>query len=208
MLYDLSMKQFLDVLASSSPAPGGGSVSAASGAMAGSLLSMVCLLSQKRPELAAHEGLHVDTLARARSLTEELTGLIEKDTQAFNEVMAAFKLPKTTDAEKTARSAAIQKGYLVAIRVPLLTAVCCVEIAELAMPISEACNTNAASDLGVCVACARAGMEGALMNVRINLTSLKDSEQAEAIQHEAQSYEARMEQAVQHTQRTLGQYVC
>jgi formiminotetrahydrofolate cyclodeaminase len=98
------------------------------------------------------------------------------DTEAFNEVMAAFKLPKETDEEKASRATAIQQGYKSAIQSPQGIARECIEVLELAEKLLGKSNTNALSDLGVAGQQAFAGLQGALMNVKINLPSIKDAD--------------------------------
>ncbi|MCG8532575.1 MAG: cyclodeaminase/cyclohydrolase family protein, partial [Desulfovibrionales bacterium] len=100
--------------------------------------------------------------------------LVDEDTQAFNAVMAAFKMPKGCEEEKTARSAAIQEGYKQATATPMETAEKCLAVLELATAIAGKANPNTASDLGTAAQVAYAGVQGAVMNVKINLPSIKD----------------------------------
>lgn len=174
MLHQMPIHEFMSALASDSPAPGGGSASALAGAMAAALVDMVCQLSLKRAELEPRGPVFCRLSQQATALREELLALIDKDATAFDAVMAAFKLPKGSDAEKAVRSAAIQKAYAGAIDIPLRTASCCVAVAGCAAELAESFNTNAASDLASAASCARAGMQGGLSNVRINLPSIKD----------------------------------
>jgi len=184
MLVELNLKEFNDVLGSDAPAPGGGSVAALSGSLGAELVSMVCNLSFGRKDLVDYQ----DELAAAQkaeaAIAEELTQRVDLDTEAFNEVMAAFKMPKGTDEEKAARSAAIQQGYKSAIASPLTTARECVEVMRVARPLQGKINTNAMSDFGVVALMAYAGLEGAIMNVRINLPVIKDKEYAASIEAE------------------------
>ena len=176
MLVEMNLKEFNDTLGSDAPAPGGGSVAALSGSLGAELVSMVCNLSFGRKGLEDFQ----DELAAAQKaeaeLAAELTERVDLDTEAFNEVMAAFKMPKGTDEEKAARSAAIQQGYKAAIASPLTTARECVQVMRLAQPLQGKINTNAMSDFGVGALMAYAGLEGAVMNVRINLPVIKDAD--------------------------------
>jgi formiminotetrahydrofolate cyclodeaminase len=143
--------------------------------MAAALLSMVGELSVKRPELAAKADKFREVIAETTDIREKLTKLVDKDSEAFFEVMDAFKLPKGSDEEKKVRSAAIQKGYKSAVNLPLGTSKLCLRAAQIGLDILKmGYNTNTASDLGVGLECARTGFNGAMMNVSINLPSIKD----------------------------------
>lgn len=174
MLVQLKLDEFAQVLGSDAPAPGGGSVAALSGALGAELVCMVCRLSVGRQEFEAHQALLADTLSHSEKLAKSLMARVDLDTQAFNKVMAAFKLPKATDAEKKARAAAIQEGYKEAVQSPLGIARECFDVLLLAKAAAGKSNTNAISDLGVSALQAYAGLEGALMNVKINIPSIKD----------------------------------
>lgn len=174
MLVELSIQDFSRVLGSDSPAPGGGSVAALSGALGADLLCMVCSLSIGKPGCEPYGEDLSEVLVKAKHLSKSLLNRVDRDTQAFNAVMAAFKLPKATDEEKRKRSDAIQKGYHDAVLSPLEIARECIEVLTLADKILGKSNLNALSDLGVAAQQANAGVEGAIMNVRINLLSIKD----------------------------------
>ena len=174
MLVNKTVEAFNEILGSDSPAPGGGSVAALSGALGAELAAMVCRLSLGKADLADHQTRLKDTLGRAQELAAGLLKRIDLDTEAFNGVMAAFKMAKATDEEKQARSRAIQAGYQEAVQSPLGIARECLEVLRLAEGILGKFNTNALSDLGVAGLEAKAGLEGAVMNVRINLPSIKD----------------------------------
>src|SRR5262245_38732775 len=115
MLVNLSIQEFSRVLGSDAPAPGGGSVAALSGALAADLVAMVCRLSIGKPDHEPFRKELENTLDRAQTLSESLLERVDRDTQAFNGVMAAFKLPKDTDANKRKRAEAIQIGYREAV---------------------------------------------------------------------------------------------
>lgn len=171
MLYERKITEFLTELASDAPAPGGGSVAALAGALAGSLVSMVGRLSGKNTEAQARIQA---IIGESDGLANELKELIEKDTQAFNEVMAAFKLPKATDEEKAARSAAIQNATKGAALVPLTVMDQSLQAMKLAREIAGLGNPNAVSDAGVAGLMGYAAVKGAAYNVQINLLSIKD----------------------------------
>lgn len=171
----MTIAEFGNVLASNSPAPGGGSVAALSGMLGANLVSMVCRLTIGKQGYEAHDDLAADVLQRSEALSQSLLKRVDLDTEAFNEVMAAFKLPKSDDEQKAARSAAIQEGYKSAIQSPLAIARECVEVLQIAESLLGKSNANALSDLGVAGQQAFAGLEGALMNVKINLPSIKDT---------------------------------
>lgn len=175
MLVKKSIEQFSEVLASDAPAPGGGSVAALSGALGADLVAMVCALSIGKEGFEKYRDQLIAAQAEARDLSASLLERVDLDTQAFNGVMAAFRLPKGSDDEKRARSEAIQKGYKQAIQSPLDIARECVETLQLAETLLGRSNGNALSDLGVSAQQACAGLEGAIMNVKINLPSIKDS---------------------------------
>lgn len=169
-----SLQSFLDQVASAEPAPGGGSVAALSGALGASLVAMVCRLTigKKGYESVGDEMQTI--LPRAETLQRELRDLMQADTDAYARVMDAYKLPKQTDAEKAARTRAIQDALKHASAVPLRVAELCTQVLELARPIAEKGNKNAASDGGVGALMAEAGLRGAAFNVSINLGAIND----------------------------------
>jgi formiminotetrahydrofolate cyclodeaminase len=171
----MTVKDFVDKLASDAPAPGGGSAAALSGALGSALVSMVCNLTVGKPKYAAYEVLARDVLAKSGELTAKLLEAIQKDTDAFDAVIAAFGLPKETDAQKAERGAAIQAAYKTAVASPEATAEYCLSVMRLAESLVGKSNANAASDLTVGATQAHAGLKGALANVQINLPSIKDA---------------------------------
>ncbi|RRD63420.1 methenyltetrahydrofolate cyclohydrolase [Fretibacterium sp. OH1220_COT-178] len=176
MLTDMTVKAFSEKLASNAPAPGGGSAAALSGALGAALVSMVCRLTQGKEKYAEFEGLVMETVSKSDELMNALLEGIQKDTNAFDGVIAAFGLPKGTDAEKAARGEAIQKAYKAAIVSPETTAEDCLAVMRLAKALLDKSNKNAASDLAVGAMQAFAGLSGALENVAINLPSIKDAD--------------------------------
>ena len=173
-LIDLKLNEYLDILLSDAPAPGGGSVSALAGAQAAALMGMVCGLTIGK---AKYDEFEEDCKAAAEKAGELYKGFaeaIDKDTDAFNLVAAAFKMPKETDEEKAARRQAIADGTLEATKVPFSV----MEMAAAGLEVAESMmgkfNTNAASDLGVAVLNLMTCMKGAWLNVKINLPGVKD----------------------------------
>jgi methenyltetrahydrofolate cyclohydrolase len=174
VLKDMSIAEFGRILASNSPAPGGGSVAALSGMLGANLVSMVCRLTIGKQGYEAHFDEASKILVQSEALSESLLSRIDLDTAAFIGVMAAFKLPKDSAEQKAARTEAIQQGYKSAIQSPLGIAQECQQVLGLAERLLGKSNSNALSDLGVAGQQAFAGLEGALMNVKINLPSIKD----------------------------------
>ncbi len=169
-----SLQSFLDEVASADPAPGGGSVAALSGALAASLVAMVCRLTIGKKGYETVSAEMQTILPRAETLQRELRDLIQADTDAYARVMDAYQLPKQTDAEKAARTRAIQDALKHASDVPLRVAELCAQVLALAQPVAEKGNKNAASDGGVGALMAEAGLRGAALNVSINLGAIQD----------------------------------
>jgi glutamate formiminotransferase/formiminotetrahydrofolate cyclodeaminase len=175
---------FLTNLASDSPAPGGGSVAALCGALGAALSSMVCQLTIGKEKYQEYEAEIKQVLLSSEKMRDELTLLIDEDTNAFNDVMKAFKMPKETDEQKKKRSEAIQKGYKKAAEVPLKTARLCMSVFDVASAVAEKGNPNSITDAGVSALLSKAGVESALLNVEINLGSIKDEEYVNKISGE------------------------
>jgi len=172
--YPASPAYFLDALANDSPAPGGGSASAYSGAAAAALVSMVARLTIGRKKYAGVEAQMQAILERAEVLRAELTAAIEADAAAFEAVLVAYKLPKNKPEEVKQRDEAIQAALLEAARVPLQVARQAVEVMGLAVEVVTHGNLNAISDGATAGAQGRAALTGAGYNVRINAAGLKD----------------------------------
>jgi len=179
-----TVKGFLSELASNSPAPGGGSVAALAGALGTALSSMVCNLTIGKEKYRDVEGEIKEVLGKSEQLRKRLTELIDEDTEAFNDVMKAFKMPKETEEQIEKRKQAIQKGYKTAATVPLETAKTCEKILDVAMVIAEKGNQNSITDSAVSALMAQAGVESAILNVKINLGSIKDDKFVEKISFE------------------------
>lgn len=162
---DLTIKEFLAELGSNKPAPGGGTASALASSLAGSLVKMVAGLSAESQE---------EILTRGEVLSNQLLHLATQDTEAFNQVMAAYKLPRKTDPEKEQRSLAIQQATKFATEVPLQVMEASLKVLVLAKELALHGNPNTISDTGVASLLAVAACKGASYNVLINLPGLKD----------------------------------
>jgi glutamate formiminotransferase/formiminotetrahydrofolate cyclodeaminase len=173
-LASMKINSFLSELASSSPAPGGGSVAALAGSLGVALSSMVCNLTIGKEKYSEVQDVIKDTLKKSEKIRKDLTLLIDEDTEAFNDVMKAFKMPKETEEQKEKRSKAIQEGYKTAAKVPLETARTCERILDIARIVAEKGNQNSITDSAVSALMAQVGVESAILNVTINLGSIKD----------------------------------
>ena len=173
-LQDLTLTTFGEALASSAATPGGGCAAALTGALAAGLAAMVARSTAASDKFADRADEMNAVAAEADALRAELLRLVDADAAAFDQVMAAFRLPKETPEEQTARSEAIQSGYKAAVDPPLRVCTQSVRVLELAAQVAERGNPNAASDAGVAALLAAAALEGAAMNVEINLGSIKD----------------------------------
>jgi formiminotetrahydrofolate cyclodeaminase len=171
-----TIKAFLDELASSSPAPGGGSVAALSGALGAGLVSMVCALTIGKKKYADVEGEMKKIQAQSEALRGQFTSLVDSDTQAFNKVMEALALPKETDPQRALRAAAIRAATKEAALVPLEVMKHCIDALALAQSVAASGNANSVSDAGVAALMLNAACEGAALNVKINLNGLDDAD--------------------------------
>lgn len=171
---DLTVAQLLAALSSPDPTPGGGTAAAIAGAIGTSLLVMVTGLAKSRNNLADEKAALAKARAALGPITSRLTELADDDTQAFNAVMAAYRLPKATDEDKAARTRSIQAALRGATTVPLETLRACVDAAAHGRVVADYGNQSAASDVGVASGLLKAAAEGAASNVRINLGGLKD----------------------------------
>ena len=189
-LMAMTAEAFVDEVSSDSPAPGGGSVSALAGSLAAALSAMVANLTVGKKGYEAVWPAMSDLAVRAQAVKATLARAVDEDTDAFNAVMEAMKLPKSTAEEKAARDAALQAGYKSAIEVPLATARACVDALGLALE-AVAGNRNSASDAGVAALMARAGAHGAALNVLINLGSVTDAGYAACMKAEVAALRTR-----------------
>ena len=184
-LIDLTVKGFADETSRESPAPGGGTISAYMGALGAALGTMVANLSSHKAGWDDRWEEFSNWADKGQKIQAELMVLVDEDTEAFNRIMEAFGLPKKTDEEKEARSAAIQAATLFATQVPLHTMQASFKVFELCKAMAEEGNPNSVSDAGVGVLAARAAVLGAGLNVKINASGLKDRETADKLVGEA-----------------------
>ena len=175
-----SLDSFMIRLASPSPAPGGGAASASVSIVAASLSSMVAGLTIGKKGYEDHQELMRKILARSNEITGELRKLMEDDEKAFNEIVSAWKLPRSSDHEKEMRTAAIQKAAKLAIKVPWEIAEVSREILRNAKTLAEYGNKNAVTDAGCALEFSLAALKGAIQNIAINLKSLNDKAMVES----------------------------
>lgn len=178
LLVDKTIKDFSSILASSEPAPGGGSTAALSGLLATSLTMMVGNLSFGKKSFEELDDAkknkfrnHFDKVSQLNLVLEDL---IDKDTEAFNLYMAALKMPKETIEERSKRMEKLHEASLYALNVPLEVAESCISVLRFQSIIAQYGNKNAISDVGVGALLAWAGLEGAILNVKINLPSISE----------------------------------
>jgi formiminotetrahydrofolate cyclodeaminase len=186
---DLRFVDMLDAFASSAPVPGGGSASAAAGAVGTSLLLMVSGMSKTRTGAAQEAADLAAAAARLRPLRDALATLVDRDSDAYAAVAAAFRLAKGTDEEKAARARAIQEATTLAAEVPLETMRACRDALRHAVIVAGNANRNAVSDVGVALELLLAGTKGAGLNVDINLGGLDDARGADRLRWERQDVE-------------------
>ena len=173
-LVNMNLSAFADETASESPAPGGGSISAYVGALGVSLATMVANLSSHKKGWDERWEEFSDWAEKGEALKNELVKLVDADTKAFNRIMEAFGLPKSTDEEKAIRSKAIQDATRYAIDIPFQVMQASFNSMEVIRAMAETGNPNSVSDAGVGALCARAAVMGAFMNVRINAAGYDD----------------------------------
>ncbi|MFZ4542702.1 MAG: glutamate formimidoyltransferase [Saprospiraceae bacterium] len=174
-LLNMNLKEFANETASESPAPGGGSISAYVGALGISLATMVANLSSHKKGWDHRWAEFSEIAIKGQQLKDELLRMVDEDTHAFNAIMTAFGLPKSTDDEKKARTAQIQAATKKAIEVPLRVMELCYSTFDIIEEMVEKGNPNSVTDAGVGALCARAAIHGANLNVKINVSGLKDT---------------------------------
>ena len=176
MFQEQQLQTFLDQLASKASTPGGGSAAAIMGAMGAALVSMVANLTVGKQKYQDVEEEMQDFLERSEDMRSRLTGMIQADIDVFDKVMAAYGMARETDAQKEARSGAIQAALKEATDVPLACAQLCADVIELCRPVAEKGNLNVISDAGVAVLAAHAALRSAALNVYINIGGIRDEE--------------------------------
>jgi glutamate formiminotransferase/formiminotetrahydrofolate cyclodeaminase len=191
-LMSMTVQRFADEVSTESPAPGGGSVAALMGSLGAALATMVANLTVGKKGYEEAWGELGAMAGRGQAVKDRLSRAVDEDTEAFNRVMEAMRLPKGTPDQQAERARAIEAANRAAAEVPLQTARLCLEAIALADKAARLGNRNSASDAGVAALAARAGAEGAALNVRINLAGIADagfkaraSEEVAAIEAEA-----------------------
>ncbi|MEG2612452.1 MAG: glutamate formimidoyltransferase [Alistipes sp.] len=192
-LIDLTCNGFAEETASESPAPGGGSIAAYMGALGGALGTMVANLSSHKAGWDDRWEEFSTWADKGHAVMDELLHLVDEDTEAFNRIMEVFAMPKSTDEEKAARSAALQAATLYATQVPLRTMQTSFKVFEVVKAMAEIGNPNSVSDAGVGALAARSAVLGACLNVKINAAGLKDRIVADKLIGEAQAIAAEAE---------------
>jgi formiminotetrahydrofolate cyclodeaminase len=171
---EMSLTKFSEVLASGAPTPGGGCASALSGALAAGLAAMVARTTAASKKFADRAEQMNQVATEADRLRGEFLGLVDEDARAFDQVMAAFRMPKDTPERQAARSEAIQQAYKAAVEPPMRVCTRSLRVLELAVQVAAQGNPSAASDAGVGALLAATALEGGGLNVQINLGSIKD----------------------------------
>ena len=191
MLIEKKVVDYVNQVASKEPAPGGGSVSALVGSLGAALTSMVGNLTIGRKAYEKLDDSQKETIDNNLKIVQEsikvLNEIVDEDTTSFNVLMAAFKMPKSTEEEVSKRKKAIEEATKGALEVPLNCARECLKVLKLQKPFILYGNPNAVTDIGVGALLAYSGLEGALFNVKINLLSLKDEEYVNKIGTEIDS---------------------
>jgi len=199
-LSELPVKEFLLVTAGDDPVPGGGSISALCGALSAALGQMVTNLTIGKKKYADVEESMKEMAAVFNAHLAEFTIAIDADSDAYEAVFAAYKLPKETEEEKALRGQKIQEATKIAAEVPLHVAQSACKLMDVIGIVAKAGNQNAVTDACVAMMCARTAVLGALLNVRINLSSLRDTEYVDTLKKEA---DALAEKTIEKEQKLL-----
>ncbi len=188
ILSDMQLNGFVHSLASGSPAPGGGSASALIGALGAGLTVMVACLTQGRKKFAEYADKAAEVERQCKTLTERFLDVMDRDTEAFNAFSAAFAMPRETEEQKAARSAAMQEGLIICTETPLQCMELCLYAARICFDfLDSGFNTSAASDLGVAFLSLKTAAQGAWLNVLINLSSISDQTYSDAVRKKCQA---------------------
>jgi len=190
MLVNLSVKDFLAKTAGNDPVPGGGSIAALNAAIASALTEMVANLTIGKKKYEDKEGLMKKIVAITENYRASFMKDIDADSEAYNNVFAAFKLPKETDEEKTERNNQIQEATKIAAEIPMEVARKAVDIMDVITQVADHGNQNAITDACVAIMTARTAAISAILNVKINLSSIKDIEYVALMTQEANYLES------------------
>jgi methenyltetrahydrofolate cyclohydrolase len=195
-LTSMTVEAFLEKLSSDDPVPGGGSVAALSGSLGAALIAMYCRIGLHNKNLAEEaRTILQDAVSRASQFQTQLAATVTEDSRAFGQVMASFKLPKSTDEEKQLRQSAIQSAFRKAVEAPLDTLRMCVEATALIPRVGPHGNPSAFSDLKVAQYMCLAGAKAALENIDINLPSIKDAKFLSEVESKVNELKRELEKA-------------
>jgi len=203
MLADQSVRDLLAAFSSPAPTPGGGSAAALASAIGASLLLMVAGLPRTRTGSEEDRSVLASAAAALAGIRDELTAAIDRDAAAYDQVVAAYKLPKASSEEQAARKAAIQRALRAASEVPLTVMRLSSSALEQAAAIAVHGHRAAASDVGVAIAVLRAGLQGAALNIEINVSSVTDAGYVESANAEVARLSARAGQAADAAEEVL-----
>lgn len=173
-LAEMQVTEFVNLMASDAPAPGGGSAAALEGALGAALTAMVCALTVGKKKYADVQELAVKSQKKADDLKARFVDVMDRDTEAFNAVSAVFAMPKDTDEQKAARKAAMQEALKGCTKTPFEMMQLACETLELTRSLVGRLNASAASDLGCSALALRAAIQGAWLNVLINISGIAD----------------------------------
>lgn len=173
-LAEMQVTEFVNLMASDAPAPGGGSAAALEGALGAALTAMVCALTVGKKKYADVQELAVESQKKAEDLKARFVDVMDRDTEAFNAVSAVFAMPKDTDEQKAARKAAMQEALKGCTKTPFEMMQLACETLELTRSLVGRLNASAASDLGCSALSLRAAIQGAWLNVLINISGIND----------------------------------
>jgi len=182
MLVDLKLTEFMDRLGAGTPTPGGGSAAALAGCLGAALGGMVCELTLGKTKYEAVQAEVEKARDNFASLRRDLQVLVDRDSEAYDEVSKALKLPKGSPEEKAARQQALGRASQFATEIPVKTAESCLAVLEQVRRVAEVGNSNAASDAGVAAHLAHTGVAGAVLNVRTNLAGIPNRDFAERME--------------------------
>ncbi|KAA3596227.1 MAG: glutamate formimidoyltransferase [Calditrichaeota bacterium] len=206
-LVKMDLREFANETASDSVAPGGGSISALAGSLGAALGTMVANLTFVKKEFKANRPRLNELAVKGQTLKDELLQLVDKDTDAFNQIIAAIRLPKSTADEKATRLKGIENATKNAILVPLRVMETCFSALEICEEMARNGNKSSVSDAGVGALVAKAGLEGAFLNVQINLKDLKDADFENEVMTKAKELSAKANILQDKTLATVKQHI-
>ena len=186
-LVEMKVNEFVDLMASDEPAPGGGSAAPREGALGAALTAMVCALTVGKKKYADVQELAIESQKKGNELKAQFVDVIDRDTEAFNAVSAVFAMPKDTDEEKAARKAAMQEALKGCTKTPFEMMELACQALELTRSVVGKLNASAASDLGCAALSLKAAIQGAWLNVLINIGGIQDQAFADEYRQKGQA---------------------